>query len=107
MEYRLRRFDGEYRWVLDTGVPRFRIDGAFEGYIGSAIDITEEKRATEELRRSQGQLRVLTGRLLESQETERRRIARELHDDLTQSLALLAVELDLLAQKPPESTAQV
>jgi PAS domain S-box-containing protein len=107
MEYRLRRFDAEYRWVMDTGVPRFRLDGAFEGYIGSAIDITDEKRLTDELRENQGQLRVLTGRLLESQETERRRIARELHDDLNQSLALLSLELDLLAERPPESPLEL
>src|SRR5262249_46509574 len=49
----------------------------------------------------------LTGRLLEAQEAERRRIARELHDDLNQSLALLAVELEVLAQKPPKSAAEV
>jgi PAS domain S-box-containing protein len=41
MEYRLRRFDGEYRWILDNGVPRYAPDGAFLGYIGSAIDFTE------------------------------------------------------------------
>src|ERR1044071_3536947 len=37
MEYRLRRADGEYRWVLDSGIPRFAPSGAFAGYIGSAI----------------------------------------------------------------------
>ncbi|HXG67219.1 MAG TPA: PAS domain S-box protein [Blastocatellia bacterium] len=48
MEYRLRRHDGEYRWVLDTGVPRFTPDGAFIGYIGSCIDITERIEAETE-----------------------------------------------------------
>jgi PAS domain S-box-containing protein len=45
MEYRLRRADGEYRWILDTGVPRFARDGAFLGYIGSCIDISPLKPA--------------------------------------------------------------
>jgi PAS domain S-box-containing protein len=45
MDYRLRRGDGEYRSVLDTGVPRFASDGTFLGYIGSAVDITERKLA--------------------------------------------------------------
>lgn len=48
MEYRLRRADGEYRWLLDSGVPRFSPDGAFVGYIGSCIDISDMKRAQEE-----------------------------------------------------------
>jgi two-component system, LuxR family, sensor kinase FixL len=47
MEYRLRRHDGEYRWILDIGVPRYAPDGEFEGYIGSAIDITDRKRSEE------------------------------------------------------------
>ncbi len=50
MEYRLRRNDGEFRWVLDTGTPRFADDGTFLGYIGSCIDITELKRAEEKFR---------------------------------------------------------
>jgi PAS domain S-box-containing protein len=107
MEYRLRRFDGEYRWILDTGLPRFNTEGTFEGYIGSAIDITEEKQREEALRESQRDLAMLAGRLLQAQETERSRIARELHDDLGQSLALLSVEMDLLGQQPSESAAQV
>ncbi len=48
MEYRLRRHDGEYRWIQDTGVPQFGADQRFAGYIGSCIDITERKRAEEE-----------------------------------------------------------
>ncbi|HEX9996293.1 MAG TPA: PAS domain S-box protein, partial [Abditibacterium sp.] len=44
MEYRLRRFDGEYRWLLDRGAPRWTANGDFAGFIGSCIDITEMKR---------------------------------------------------------------
>jgi PAS domain S-box-containing protein len=50
MEYRLRRNDGEYRWVLDTGTPRFDTEGMFVGYIGSCIDMTEQKRTEEKFR---------------------------------------------------------
>ena len=65
------------------------------------VERMSRRRAEGVLRESQRELRTLTGRLLQAQETERRRIARELHDDLNQSLALIAVELDLLAQNPP------
>ena len=47
MEYRLRRHDGEYRWVLDVGVPRFNQDRSFAGYIGIGIDVTDRKLADE------------------------------------------------------------
>jgi PAS domain S-box-containing protein len=50
MEYRLRRADGEYRWVLESGIPRYTGAGEFAGYIGSNIDITDIKRAEEERR---------------------------------------------------------
>jgi len=48
MEYRLRRRDGQYRWILDIGVPRFDTDNAFCGYIGSAIDITDQRKTQED-----------------------------------------------------------
>jgi PAS domain S-box-containing protein len=51
MEYRLRRYDGEWRWVLDSGVPRSGPDQEFSGYIGSCIDITERKQAEVETQR--------------------------------------------------------
>jgi two-component system, LuxR family, sensor kinase FixL len=60
MEYRVRRFDGEYRWLLDNGVPRFERDGSFLGYIGSCIDVTEHKRAESELQLQRQELAHLT-----------------------------------------------
>src|SRR5690606_24213597 len=50
VEYRLRRHDGEYRWILDNGIPLYTTDGAFKGYIGSCIDITDRKMAEQALR---------------------------------------------------------
>jgi PAS domain S-box-containing protein len=85
-EYRLRRTDGVYRWVLNVGSPRVNGDGSFAGFIGSIIDISDQKLAREALQK-------LSGQLIEAQEKERRRIARELHDDICQRLALLSVEL--------------
>jgi signal transduction histidine kinase len=73
---------------------------------GLLVQRMNRRRAEDGLRESQRELRELTGKLLVAQETERRRIARDLHDDLNQDLALLAVELDLLGQKPVESAAQ-
>src|SRR6516164_9967984 len=98
-ECRLRRHDGEYRWMLDIGVPRFHEDGSFAGYIGSCVDITEQKLA-EEARSS------LSRRLIEAQEEERTWIARELHDDINQRLALLAINLAGLKQYHSSSNGQ-
>jgi PAS domain S-box-containing protein len=49
MEYRLRRYDGEYRWILDNGVPLFSDSNKFEGFLGTCVDITERKNAILEL----------------------------------------------------------
>jgi PAS domain S-box-containing protein len=68
MEYRLRRFDGEYRWILDSGVPRFESDGSFDGYIGSCIDITDQKRVQETLLDREARLR----QLLDAEEESRK-----------------------------------
>ena len=86
MEFRLRASDGEYRWLLDIGVPRFNSDDSFAGYIGSCIDVTERKLADEALN-------TISSRLIEAQEQERTRIARELHDDFSQRMALSPLNL--------------
>jgi|RhiMetdeSRZDD1v2_1073273.scaffolds.fasta_scaffold03469_18 PAS domain S-box-containing protein len=90
VEYRVRRHDGEYRWVLDHGVPRYDEDGKFLGFIGGVTDLTDYRRAEQ-------MLRDLSGRLIGAQEEERLRIARELHDNVGQRLALVAMEIDQLA----------
>jgi PAS domain S-box-containing protein len=86
-EYRLRRRDGQYRWMLDIASPRVNGNGAFAGFVGSAADITDQKLAQEALEK-------IGGKLIEAQEEERGRIARELHDDICQRLALLSMELE-------------
>lgn len=93
-EFRLRRADGEYRWVLSIGVPRVLPDGSFAGYIGSAIDVTDLKAA-------RAALTTLSHRLMEAHEEERTRLARELHDDVVQRMALLAIQLVELQRSLP------
>jgi PAS domain S-box-containing protein len=111
MEYRLRGSDGRYRWLLSHGEPRFSDQGGLEGYVGSCLDISEQKAAeealkeiqeqldarvkerTSELDRAQERLRMLSARLLQMQDDERRRIARELHDTVGQMLVALNLNL--------------
>jgi PAS domain S-box-containing protein len=63
IEYRLRRSDGVYRWVLDCGAPRFSSDGEFLGFIGSCIDITERKESEEALQKAHHELSELKNEL--------------------------------------------
>ena len=94
MEYRLGRHDGEYRWVSDRGVPRFNADNSFAGYIGSCIDVTDRKLAEESLS-------DISRKLINAQEEERAWIARELHDDINQRIALVTVNLERLQKDFP------
>ena len=90
MEYRLRRYDGEYHWMSDSGSPRFLADGTFAGYIGCCIDI-HDRKALEFARLE------LARRLMSAQEAERTRVARELHDGIGQEIALLGIQMQRAA----------
>jgi len=93
MEYKLLRADGQYRWVIDIGTPQFSVTHKFLGYIGSCIDITERKEAEKSLAN-------LSGQLIRAREDECARIARELHDDVNQRMALVSIEMEQLGQRP-------
>ena len=94
MEYRMRHHTGQYRWILDRGVPRYAPDGTFEGYVGGCLDIHYQKEAAEKVRVADE-----TVRLMKIQDEERRRIARELHDSAGQTLTVLGMSLAQLVQR--------
>ncbi len=68
LEYRLRRHDGQYRWIFDQAVPHFAADGTFLGYLGSGMDVTERKQAEEALGHKFEQLRTTQLALREQNE---------------------------------------
>ena len=94
MEYRMRHHTGQYRWILDRGVPRYAPDGTFEGYVGGCLDIHDQREAAEKVRIADDM-----ARLMKAQDDERRRIARELHDSAGQTLAVLGVSLAQLVHR--------
>ena len=95
-EIRLRRADGEYRWFLVRTAPLRDEQGNIVKWYGTSTDITERKNSENALRDSGAQLQALTRRLVELQESERRELARELHDRVGQSLTALNINLGIL-----------
>jgi PAS domain S-box-containing protein len=94
VEYRVIPAEGSQRWVASKGRAHRDDKGRPSRVLGVYIDITERRQAED-------QAREVSGRLITAQEDERTRLARELHDDLSQSLALLSVDLDLFGQSLP------
>jgi PAS domain S-box-containing protein len=94
MEYRMRHHTGQYRWILDRGVPRYAPDGTFEGYVGACLDIHDQKEAAEKVRIANEMTR-----LMRAQDAERRRIARELHDSAGQTLTVLGLSVAQLVER--------
>jgi two-component system sensor histidine kinase UhpB len=105
-EYRMRRYDGEYRWMVSQAVPRFSADGVFLGFAGSMLDMTGRRLAEGRLREANKRLQELSTRLIGAQEEERKRLARELHDDLSQQIAALSLATGNLKRQIPADRAE-
>jgi PAS domain S-box-containing protein len=105
-EMRLRRADGEYRWFLVRTVPLRDEQGNIVKWYGTSTDINERKIAENALRNSSAQLQALTRRLVELQESERKDLARELHDRIGPALASLSINLKLIKDALPPALQQ-
>ncbi len=109
MEFRIRRSDGEYRWIYDTGTPLFSPDQKFLGYIGSAIDITERKESEVKLHQAHEELQQLKNQL----EAENVYLQQELQLDPTfgeivgQSDAIKYVLFKLTQVAPTDTTVLI
>ena len=88
--------NGQKVFVLISPKPIFDENGQFKSSFAVLTDITKRKRAEEALRESEKQLRHLSSQLLTAQETERKRISRELHDELGQALAVLKLKVSFI-----------
>lgn len=95
VSHRMASPDGRVNWVEKTGRAQFDQQGKLLRIVGMVADITERKLA-------EAAFADVSRRLIEAQEQERNRIARELHDHIGQRLALLAIELEQFQQDPPE-----
>lgn len=94
-EYRVMLPDGALRWIGVRGRLDSRAEARLARMLGASVDITERRRAEEAAR-------DLSGRLIRAQEEERARLARELHDDITQRLARLAIDVGRCEQGTSE-----
>ncbi|RPJ04984.1 MAG: PAS domain S-box protein, partial [Deltaproteobacteria bacterium] len=132
VEYRIRRYDGVYRHFLARGVPVFKDDGEVREWVGTCIDITERKRAEEELRQRTQELqqlnetlerriqertaelkkaneilRDLSAKLLSAHEDERKRIAGEIHDSIGSCLSAIKFRVQTTLQQNEEKNSPV
>ena len=105
-EYRLQRADGRLRWLASYGRLQPTGPGQPMRLMGVTVDITDRKQGEELLRQNQQDLSRLAGRIISAQEEELRRLSREIHDDLTQRLAALALDAALIEKQVNPSQAQ-
>ena len=99
-EYRVVLPDGQMRWIASRGSVEFDATGKPVLMRGVVLDNTALKVAEEAAH-------DLSGRMIQAQEEEQMRLARDLHDDLSQSLALLSIELEMFGQSKPVEREQI
>lgn len=106
IEYRMQRHDGQWRWMLDTGTPRFHEDGSFAGYIGTCIDLTDRKVA--EIEREQ--MRQQNERLLREAATvalQQKGFLRDILYSVTEGKLHLCNSIDELPPLPPKQAGPI
>lgn len=99
VQFRITTKDGEMRWIEHACQPVVDRQGSLMGFRASNRDITIRKQSEAALQASREKAEMLGAKLLSTQEAERARLARELHDDVTQRLAFLNIEVDKLEMK--------
>jgi PAS domain S-box-containing protein len=107
IEHRVRRADGQYRWLLARAVPLRDERAQIVKWYGTATDIGDRRRAEETLRQSSEEIQALSHRLVELQESERKELARELHDRVGQSLTALNINLAVLREGFPHDDPDI
>jgi PAS domain S-box-containing protein len=107
IQYRIRRPDGDVRWIEHVCNPVTDDQGILVGIRASNRDVTQRMHAQAAICEREKELQSLTGRLILGQEEERRRLARELHDDLSQRLAALAIEIGKLETRVEGGTEAI
>ena len=106
VEHRMLHKDGSVKWVLSRGSAIRAEDGTLRRMVGTKVDITKLKRAEEAIRDNEAKLQAsneeilyLAGSLISAQDAERARMARDLHDDVSQQLAALSIALSGLKRR--------
>ncbi|HML75780.1 MAG TPA: PAS domain S-box protein [Anaerohalosphaeraceae bacterium] len=105
-EYRILQADGSVRWVHDVGYPVRNEQGELTLMAGIVRDITDRKKAEEDILAQQKELRSLAIQLQLAEERERRRIAQDLHDSIGQILSFSGNELKILQRSVPDGIAE-
>jgi len=104
VEFRFRHKDNSYHWILAQSGVICDEAGRPIRVLGSYVDITEYKRAEEEIIRQHEALRGLAARLAEVEEAERQKLARELHDQVCQNLTMLCLDLEIIKGKASQES---